>query len=39
MYATRSDGYVLVRADRPYVLTPESPDLFVETLDRERTAR
>jgi PH (Pleckstrin Homology) domain-containing protein len=39
MYATRGDGYVLVRADRPYVLTPESPDVFVETLDRERAAR
>jgi hypothetical protein len=39
MYATRSDGYVLVRADRPYVLTPESPDVFVETLDRDRKER
>jgi len=36
MYATRSDGYVLVRADRLYVLTPESPDAFVDALDRAR---
>jgi PH (Pleckstrin Homology) domain-containing protein len=32
MYATRGDGYVLVRAARPYVLTPDSPDRFIETL-------
>lgn len=34
MYATRSDGYVLVRADHPYVLTPDSPGRLVEELRR-----
>ena len=36
MYATRSGGYVLVRADRPYVLTPDSPDRFIDALNRGR---
>ncbi len=36
MYATRGDGYVLVRADRSYVLTPEAPDRFIEALNRAR---
>ena len=36
MYATRGDGYVLVRAAHPYVLTPDSPDRFIETLKRGR---
>jgi hypothetical protein len=36
LYATRGEGYVLVRADRPYVLTPDSPDRFVEALNRGR---
>jgi hypothetical protein len=34
MYATRSDGYVLVRADHPYVLTPDSPGGLVAALQR-----
>ncbi len=32
MYATRSEGYVVVRADRPYVLTPDSPERFVQAV-------
>ncbi len=36
MYATRGDGYVLVRAGRLYVVTPQSPDLFIERLNHER---
>ena len=36
MYATRSAGYVLVRAERSYVLTPGSPERFVETLNGRR---
>jgi len=36
MYATRSDGYVIVRADRLYVLTPEAPDRFIEAVNRAR---
>jgi hypothetical protein len=36
MYATRSEGYVLVRADRPYVLTPDSPERFIEAVRRGR---
>jgi hypothetical protein len=39
MYATRSDGYVLVRADRPYVLTPDFPDRFIDGLNEQRGAR
>ncbi len=38
MYATRGDGYVLVRAAKPYVLTPDSPQRFIETLNRDRAA-
>ncbi len=38
MYATRGEGYVLVRADCPYVLTPASPDRFIEALNRARGA-
>ena len=38
MYATRGDGFVLVRAALPYVLTPDSPDRFIETLNRGRGA-
>lgn len=34
LYATRGDGYVLVRAAWPYVLTPDSPERFVEALRR-----
>lgn len=34
MYATRGDGYVLIRADRTYVLTPEAPDRFIQALGR-----
>jgi hypothetical protein len=34
MYATRSEGYVLVRADHPYVLTPDAPDRMVAELQR-----
>jgi len=34
MYATRSDGYVLIRADHPYVLTPDSPGRLVDALRR-----
>lgn len=36
MYATRGDGFVLVRAASPYVLTPDSPDRFIEALNRGR---
>lgn len=36
MYATRGDGYVVIHAERPYVLTPESPDGFIEALNRAR---
>ena len=36
MYATRGDGYVLIRAAHPYVLTPDSPERFIETLKRGR---
>jgi hypothetical protein len=36
MYATRGDGYVLVRAAQPFVLTPGSPERFIETLNRGR---
>ena len=36
MYATRGDGYVVVRADRAYVLTPEAPDRFIEMVNRVR---
>jgi hypothetical protein len=39
MYATRGDGYVLVRADKPYVLTPDSPERFVEALSAWRETR
>lgn len=38
IYATRGDGYVLVRAALPYVLTPDSPDRFIEALNRGRGA-
>jgi hypothetical protein len=38
MYATRGDGLVLIRAERPYVLTPGSPEEFIETLNRARRA-
>jgi hypothetical protein len=34
MYATRSDGYILVEADRPVVLTPDRPAEFVAELRR-----
>jgi hypothetical protein len=34
MYATRSDGYVLVEADQPVVLTPDRPTEFVAELRR-----
>jgi len=36
MYATRGDGYVLVRAGQSYVLTPDAPARFVETINRSR---
>jgi hypothetical protein len=36
LYATRGDGYVLVRAGRPYILTPDAPERFVEALNRGR---
>ena len=36
MYATRSEGYVLVRTDRPYILTPDQPDRFIEMLEKGR---
>jgi hypothetical protein len=36
MYATRGDGLVLVRAEQAYVLTPDSPDRFIEALNRDR---
>jgi hypothetical protein len=36
MYATRSDGYVVVQVDCPYVLTPDSPDRFLEALRQAR---
>jgi hypothetical protein len=39
LYATRGDGYVLVRADKPYVLTPDSPERFVEALAAGRETR
>lgn len=38
MYATRSEGYVLVRADQPYVLTPDFPDRLIAEL-RSRGAQ
>lgn len=38
MYATRGQGYVLVRADNPYVLTPDSPERFIEAINRGRSA-
>jgi hypothetical protein len=38
MYATRGDGYVLVRAAQTYVLTPDSPGRFVEAINRGRGA-
>jgi F0F1-type ATP synthase membrane subunit c/vacuolar-type H+-ATPase subunit K len=38
LYATRSGGYVLVEADRPYVLTPDAPARFIEVLNQERRA-
>ncbi len=38
MYATRGEGYVLVRADHPYVLTPDSPEAFIEAVNRGRPA-
>ncbi len=34
MYATRNDGFVLVRGERPYVLTPDSPDALIESVVR-----
>lgn len=34
MYATRSDGYVLVEAEVPIVLTPDRPAEFVAALRR-----
>ena len=34
MYATRSEGYVLIQAAHPYVLTPETPDRFVDALSK-----
>ena len=34
MYAARSAGYVLVRADHAYVLTPDSPGRLVAELER-----
>lgn len=37
LYASRSDGYVLVKADAPVVMTPERPDEFVGAV-RERMA-
>ena len=36
MYATRGDGYVLVRGDATYVLTPDSPERFIEALQSSR---
>ncbi len=38
MYATRGDGYVLVRAAQSFVLTPDSPERFIEAIDRCRGA-
>jgi len=38
MYATRGDGYVLVRATQSFVLTPDSPERFIEAIDRGRGA-
>jgi Bacterial PH domain len=38
MYATRGDRYVLVRAAQPFVLTPDSPERFIEAIDRSRGA-
>jgi len=32
MYATRGEGYVLVRAAHPYILTPDSPDRFIAAI-------
>lgn len=37
MYATRGEGYVLVEADDQFVLTPESPDRFIEAIERGRS--
>jgi hypothetical protein len=37
MYATRSEGYVLVRAEHPYVLTPDSPARLIDELRRRGT--
>jgi hypothetical protein len=39
MYATRGEDYVVVRADRPYVLTPDSPARFLDALERARAQR
>jgi hypothetical protein len=36
MYATRGDGYVLIRAAQIFVLTPDSPERFIEALKRGR---
>ena len=38
MYATRGDGYVLIRASQSFVLTPDSPGRFIEAIDRGRAA-
>jgi hypothetical protein len=38
MYATRGEGYVLVRAAQSFVLTPDSPERFLAALDRGRGA-
>jgi hypothetical protein len=34
MYISRSDGFVWIerKSDRPYLLTPDKPDLFVRAL-------
>ena len=38
MYATRGDGYVLVRASQSFVLTPDSPGRFIAAIERGRAA-
>ncbi|HEX9426839.1 MAG TPA: PH domain-containing protein [Candidatus Polarisedimenticolia bacterium] len=38
MYATRGDGYVLLRGRTPYVLTPQAPELFIQAVNRERAS-
>lgn len=36
MYATRSQGFVLIRGKVPYVITPEDPERFISTLNEQR---